>query len=100
VIEPATAAVRVAPSDAAGLRVVVDALTNDGDPDDRLDGSTLRIVESPSKGTASVADGRITYTSGSAYAGSDSLRSEVCDTGSPRGCARATVNVTSAPAGP
>ena len=88
----------VAPPNPAGLSVVVDVLANDGDPDGALDRNTLRIVQPPASGTVRInADETITYTSGSSYRGTDSFRYEVCDTGAPRQCDTATVNITSAP---
>jgi hypothetical protein len=90
-------AANTAPPRWAGLSVEVDVLANDGDPDGALDRNTLRIVQPPAKGTVRInADKTITYTSGSSYRGTDSLRYEVCDNGEPRQCGTATVNITSA----
>jgi len=77
--------------------VVVDVLANDSDPACALDPNTLRIVQPPTKGTATIkADKIILYTSGSTYDGSDSFSYEVCDNGVPRMCDTATVTIQSA----
>jgi large repetitive protein len=88
----------VAPPNPAGLSVVVDVLANDGDSDGALNPNTLRIVQPPANGSARInADKTITYTSGSSYRGTDSFRYGVCDSGAPRQCSTATVNITSEP---
>lgn len=73
-------------------------LANDGDASSTLDRNSLTIVQQPVDGTATIgANQTITYTSGSTYDGTDSFRYEVCDTGTPRRCGTATVNITSDP---
>jgi hypothetical protein len=89
----------VADPDQTGLSLAIDVLANDEDPDGALDRSSLRIVQQPAHGTVTInANKTITYTSGSSYRGTDSYRYEVCDSGAPRQCGTATVNITSAPA--
>ncbi len=75
--------------------VLVDVLSNDHDPNEDLDPSTLQIVAVPASGTAAAVedpDGRVvvSYTA-SDGGGSDSFAYEVCDAlGS---CAQAEVTV-------
>jgi hypothetical protein len=84
-----------------GLQVEVDVLANDDDPDGTLARDSLRVVQSPSHGSVRVnADRTVTYTTAGSYQGSDAFRYEVCDAATPRRCATARVEITSAPLGP
>ncbi|WPU97007.1 MBG domain-containing protein [Mucilaginibacter sabulilitoris] len=69
-------------------------LANDTDPDGNA--LTASLVTAPVNGTVVLnADGSVTYTPNNDYAGSDSLRYQVCDNGTPSLCdtATATFNI-------
>lgn len=74
--------------------VGVGVLANDTDPEDDLDPASVRVVEGPSNGTATVdpQTGEITYAPNPNFDGSDSFTYEVCDRQG--ACGRATVGVS------
>jgi len=59
--------------------VTIDVLSNDSDSDGVLDVSTLKIIASPSNGTAIVKDGKVTYVPTANYYGTDSFTYTVKD---------------------
>ncbi|WP_143751911.1 Ig-like domain-containing protein, partial [Maribacter sp. 4U21] len=68
-------------------------LTNDSDPDNNLDASSLSVATQPANGSATVnPDGTITYTPDADFNGTDSYTYQVCDAFSV--CETATVTVT------
>jgi hypothetical protein len=63
--------------------------------DEGIDPRSLTVVDGPGSGTARAVDGRIVYTPAPFWLGKESLTYRVCDTtGDRRGCARATLEVT------
>lgn len=66
-------------------------LSNDGDPEGRLNAASLRVVSGGSLGSASVQGSSIRYQAG-ANGGTDQVAYQVCD--SDGGCATATLVVT------
>ena len=74
-------------------QVTVDPLTNDSDPDNALDPSSVSVTGGPTHGTAVAnPDGTIDYTPDTDYDGPDSFDYEVCDVGGL--CDTATVTIT------
>lgn len=64
----------------AGEAVDTDVLSDDQDPDGDLEPSTLRVMEDPTNGTATItAAGVITYSPAEGFDGRDRLVYEVCD---------------------
>jgi uncharacterized repeat protein (TIGR01451 family) len=60
--------------------IVIHVLSNDTDPQDNIDPSTLTIVTPPGNGTALVnADGTVTYTPNQNYFGTDIFYYRICD---------------------
>ena len=57
----------------------IDVLANDTATDTTLDPSTLTITTPPTKGTAVVANGKISYTSAADARGLDKLSYRICD---------------------
>lgn len=74
--------------------VTIAVLDNDDDQDGTLVVGSLTILTGAQHGTATVNSGRIDYTPGVDYVGSDSLTYQICDDGTPQLCADATVNIT------
>ncbi|MCA1744669.1 MAG: tandem-95 repeat protein, partial [Bacteroidales bacterium] len=71
-------------------------LGNDTDPNNNIDPSTLRIVQSPQNGTLEFVgtDGSLRYIPAQDFNGSDSFIYEICDNGEPVYCDQATVSFT------
>lgn len=81
--------------------VTVPVLTNDIDPDNNLDPSSLRITQNPANGVAIVASTQgITYTPNAGFSGTDTLTYEVCDTTNLCDTALVTITVTATPPPP
>jgi large repetitive protein len=75
--------------------VNVSVITNDTDPDANLDLAAVTVTGLPTHGTATAnADGTVTYTPNSNFAGADLFVYSICDTGLPVLCAPAQVDVT------
>jgi hypothetical protein len=72
--------------------VTIAVLANDTDSDGYIVPATLQIVSGPSKGSASVVSGGIRYSAPALFAGSTTLRYQICDNGG--ACAQATVTIT------
>ena len=79
-------------------KVSIDVLANDSDADigDSLDIASLKVVNAPSNGSATINAGKIDYTPGSGFAGTDSFTYTVNDSvGATSNAATVTVVVTS-----
>lgn len=78
------------------IAAVVSVLSNDTDPENAINSSSLSIVSNPTNGTVSVntATGQITYTPNAGYFGTDVFTYSICDGGTPASCDQATVTVT------
>jgi hypothetical protein len=74
--------------------VTIDVLSNDSDPDNDLDPTSVTVTNKPGNGTTSVNPdtGQITYTPDNGFRGSESFPYRVCD--SKGACDTATVTVT------
>ncbi len=80
-----------------GTAVVINVLSNDTDPNNNLDRSSIKITDNADNGTTSIdtTDRTVTYTPNSNFRGTDSFKYEVCDTTTPtKLCDDATVTVT------
>jgi gliding motility-associated-like protein len=79
--------------------ILFNPLENDTDPNNNLDASTIRIVQSPEYGTLEIVgdDGSLRYTPTPDFYGSDTFTYEICDTGVPVYCDQATVTFTITP---
>jgi ELWxxDGT repeat protein len=83
---------------AAGASVVVSVLANDSDSDSDIDVRSVRIVDAPKGGSATVnSDGTVTYSANSSFSGADSFTYTVADVIGAVS-APATVAVTVSPA--
>lgn len=78
------------------IAAVISVLSNDTDPENAINSSSLSIVSNPANGTVSVntTTGQITYTPNAGYFGSDVFTYSICDGGTPVSCDQALVNVT------
>ncbi|GEM_PF-1644686 len=77
------------------MAVVLDILTDDTDPDGILSGDSITILTDPLYGTyVDNMDSTLTYTPNPNANGLDSLRYEICDSGSPSLCDSAWVFIT------
>jgi hypothetical protein len=76
--------------------VVIPVVSNDTDPENDLDATSVTIVANPSNGTVSVdpVTGEITYTPNLGWFGTDVFTYSICDNGTPVICDQATVTVT------
>ncbi len=76
--------------------VVINAPSNDTDPEGNLDNTSVTVTTPPSNGTATVdpVTGEITYTPNSGFSGTDTLIYSICDTGMPVLCDTALVIIT------
>jgi hypothetical protein len=78
--------------------VIIDVLTNDEDPENDIDESSLTILSTPLGGTAIIntTDYTITYTPNTGFWGDDQFNYSVCDNGNPAPvtCDQATVFIT------
>ena len=77
--------------------IVIGVVPNDSDPDGDLDPASVSLVDPPTNGTASCADGVCTYTPGPGYTGADQFTYEVCDFAGNCDTAQVTVNITGTP---
>ncbi|MDX1457381.1 MAG: Ig-like domain-containing protein, partial [Marinobacter sp.] len=66
---------------APGQPVVIDLLTNDesGDSGDTLDASSIRLINRPLHGTASLNDSKLSYTPEEGFSGTERMRYTVLD---------------------
>lgn len=84
----------------SGEQVVIDVLANDADADGSLDSGSLSVTTGPTSGTAVVSSGRIAYTPGAGFSGTDSFRYTVRDNqGAVSNVATVTVSVGTGDAG-
>jgi hypothetical protein len=80
---------------AGGSPVLLDVLSNDYDPNNNLDPSSLFVYQLPSNGDAIVNNGEIIYIPNGTFAGSDTFYYRICDLSTPTGlCDSAMVVVT------
>ncbi len=84
---------------AEGTPVDIDVIANDDDPDGVLDPATLSIASPPSDGTATVANGLVTYTPAAGFTGVDTFDYTICGVDFTV-CSDATVTVTVTADGP
>ncbi|NNM16752.1 MAG: tandem-95 repeat protein, partial [Bacteroidia bacterium] len=79
--------------------VTISVLSNDFDPDNNIDTSSISIVSGPLNGTAvlDTVTGEILYTPNPNFNGVDSLVYQFCDTGMPIYCDSATVYINVLP---
>jgi hypothetical protein len=79
--------------------IVINVLSNDTDPNNNIDPTSVVVVNTPSNGTVSVdpITGAITYTPNTNYSGTDTLIYQVCDNGTPALCDTAMVVITVSP---
>ena len=78
---------------APGSHVLVDVLANDTPGGAPLDPSALRVLNAPTRGTASVSDGEILYTPAAATnSGQDTFTYDACDANGD--CATGTAVIT------
>ncbi|MGQ0826383.1 MAG: Ig-like domain-containing protein [Actinomycetota bacterium] len=71
-------------STTAGAGVTVNVLANDTAASDRaIDPASLKIKTAPTKGTATVGAGGITYTPNAGFSGGDTFQYEICSVGIP-----------------
>jgi hypothetical protein len=79
--------------------VVINAPTNDTDPNSNLDLTSVTVTTNPANGAVSVnpTTGEITYTPNLNFNGLDSFTYQICDTAAPPFCDTATVSVTVIP---
>ncbi len=96
----------IAQGDAAtteeNVGVVINVLSNDSDPDDGLDASSLAVKTPPQHGTAVVngSTGFVTYTPASGFSGTDSFTYTVKDaSGAESNTATVNIEVTAASSG-
>jgi gliding motility-associated-like protein len=82
-----------------GNPVVINAPSNDTDPDGNLDETSVTVVTPPSNGTVTIdpVTGEITYTPNPGFSGNDTLIYSICDTGMPVLCDTAQVIITVIP---
>ncbi|WP_294675628.1 Ig-like domain-containing protein [uncultured Fluviicola sp.] len=82
-----------------GNPVVIDAPSNDTDPDGNLDETSVTVTTPPSNGTVTIdpVTGEITYTPNPGFSGNDTLIYSICDTGMPVLCDTAQVIITVIP---
>jgi hypothetical protein len=78
------------------IAAVISVLSNDSDPENAINNSSLSIVSNPTNGTVSVntSTGQITYTPNAGYFGTDVFTYSICDGGTPVSCDQAIVTVT------
>ena len=76
--------------------LIINAVSNDTDPDGTINVTSVSVVSSPTHGTLSIdpVTGKITYTPSLNYSGSDVFTYSVCDNGTPVLCDQATVTIT------
>ena len=74
--------------------IEIQPASNDIDPNDNIDVSSVSIIGNPVHGTALASSGIITYTPGENYFGTDSIVYEICDTGTPQLCSSNTIYIT------
>jgi len=76
--------------------VAVSVLSNDVDPENALNNSSLAVTVAPTNGSTSVntATGVITYTPNAGWFGTDVFTYTICDNGTPVLCDQAVVTVT------
>ncbi|MGQ0826382.1 MAG: Ig-like domain-containing protein [Actinomycetota bacterium] len=80
----APTAVNDTASTPAGAPVTINVLANDTAASDRaIDPASLKIKTAPTKGTATVGAGGITYTPNAGFSGGDTFQYEVCSVGIP-----------------
>ena len=76
-----------------GTPVTINVASNDSDPDNNLDPSSISITANPANGTASAAGpGQIIYTPAANFSGNDTFTYQICDTQG--ACASANVTIT------
>jgi Tol biopolymer transport system component len=82
----------------AGKPVTIDVLSNDTDPYDSFDPSSITITSAPLNGTTSIntTTGEITYTPNTNFTGNDTFTYQVCSSYSEL-CETATVSITVTP---
>ncbi|MEN9997251.1 MAG: hypothetical protein RI922_241 [Bacteroidota bacterium] len=76
--------------------VAVSVLSNDVDPENALNFSSLAVTVAPTNGTTSVntTTGVVTYTPNAGWFGTDVFTYTICDNGTPVLCDQAVVTVT------
>lgn len=75
--------------------IICNVLSNDTDPENSINNTTVTIVSQPTNGSVVVSGaGVITYTPNLNYFGADSYVYNVCDNGVQINCDDATVNIT------
>jgi uncharacterized repeat protein (TIGR01451 family) len=79
-----------------GTAVTADVLVNDVDPEQEA--LTPAIIAGPAHGTAVVTGGRVRYTPGAGFTGTDTLQYRVCDPGGLCDTATLTIAVDRPPA--
>ena len=77
--------------------VNISPLSNDSDPDDNMDISTLSIVTEPVNGTATLTSDQIEYVPSGNYYGNDIIVYGICDSGDPSLCSTDTIFITITP---
>jgi VCBS repeat-containing protein len=77
--------------------VFIPVLANDSDPDGRIISNTLKIVNGPANGTATInpASAEISYTPNPNFNGQDQLTYRICD--NKKACSIASVTITVTP---
>lgn len=75
--------------------VTINVASNDSDPDNNLDPSSISITANPANGTAAAAGpGQITFTPATGFSGNDTFTYQICDTQGACDTATVTVSVT------
>jgi large repetitive protein len=75
------------------LATTLDVLANDTDPEGELDAGSVEVITAPQNGETTISDGAITYNPRANFNGTDTLVYRVCDSGDPRECDTATVEI-------
>jgi gliding motility-associated-like protein len=79
--------------------ITISVLSNDTDPDNNIDSSSISLLSGPLNGTATVdtINGTVTYTPFANYFGADSIMYSVCDLGIPVYCDTSWIYITITP---
>ena len=66
-------------SGAGGAPIVIDALSNDYDPNNNINRSTFSISKQPNNGSSYINNGKIVYLPNGTYSGTDTVIYSICD---------------------